>query len=274
MGYSHYFYVSEEYDTELFDKVVSDFKRMLQPLKHYDVELAGVNGEGDATITSTQIAFNGKVNCGHEERQLGITWPSKNAAGVFHNDVKSDEKSVIAGSWFGGAQLSQRACGGDCSHEGFSISQKFETELTRYDGTTYTKTSEGERQTFQNAEGKYAKNESQIVGKYFDCVKTAYKPYDLAVNICLIIAKHYFGDNIVVKSDGEINNWEEAMALCDYFLGYGNDFKLDDDEEEELISPEGATTRLVFHTLTNVGKPNQTTETKVVNIDKDGKEVI
>lgn len=188
MGYKHYYYVSTLYDKRSFDKVVTDFKKMIPVLKHLGVKLANENGSGHAVINSDEIRFNGLEKCGHKERDLGITWPTNNAKGISKIGQKLDE--VVSGRWFAGATLSTRTCGGDCSHESFVLSRK----LTEVD---------------LNAWDKPDKN-----GLYFSFTKTAYKPYDLAVNICLIIAKHYFGEKIKVRSDGEIVNWKDGMELC------------------------------------------------------------
>ena len=63
-------------------------------------------------------------------------------------------------------------------------------------------------------------------GRYFDFCKTAHRPYDLAIQCCLIVLKHYFGDQFKVKSDGEQADWAPAMEACQAALGFGQDFKL------------------------------------------------
>lgn len=69
--------------------------------------------------------------------------------------------------------------------------------------------------------------------KDFDFCKTAEKPYDLAVCSALIIAAHHFGDDIKVSSDGDIEDeWKASMRLCQTTLGYGSDFKFDEDDED------------------------------------------
>ena len=67
-------------------------------------------------------------------------------------------------------------------------------------------------------------------GKYARFCKTEYQPYDLAVTVCLVIAKHYLKDDISVYSDGDITHWQKAMQLCQDSLGYGKKFALDIDE--------------------------------------------
>ena len=71
------------------------------------------------------------------------------------------------------------------------------------------------------------KNPSSIVGKYHFYTKTERRPYDLAVMACLIVAKRHFGRGIVVCSDGSEEEWKQARWLCQYHLGYGDDFRLD-----------------------------------------------
>ena len=48
----------------------------------------------------------------------------------------------------------------------------------------------------------------------------------------LVIAKHYLGNAIEVTSDGEMKDWKDAMMICEHFLGYGGDFKLDEGAED------------------------------------------
>lgn len=202
MGYTHYYYVQKEYDKDEFLKVVVDFKKMIPVLQNLGVKLAGPHGDDTPIIRPDFIAFNGLTKCGHQERELGITWPSKTAKGVSQNKVGQQLEELVKGHWFGGASLETRVCGGDCSHETFSLEQKDSTDE------------------------KYKQPDK--TGKLFQFTKTAYKPYDLAVNICLIIAKHHLKDQIKVSSDGEMVNWEEGMQLCQHFLGYGVDFRIED----------------------------------------------
>lgn len=58
-------------------------------------------------------------------------------------------------------------------------------------------------------------------GQYFSFCKTARKPYDTAVVACLIILKHYFGDDLVVRSDGNPKEWAEGLQAVQDYLGYG-----------------------------------------------------
>lgn len=53
------------------------------------------------------------------------------------------------------------------------------------------------------------------------------KQYNLYVQTVLIIAKHHFGENILV-SGGTMKDWHDAINLCHDILGYGTDFKPDE----------------------------------------------
>jgi len=72
---------------------------------------------------------------------------------------------------------------------------------------------------------------------YFECCKTAFRPYDLAVISFLIIAKHYLKNNIIVSSDGEDCHWFDGKMLCQMILGYGLEYTIN--EEGKLIQEKG-----------------------------------
>ena len=202
MGYTHYYETVPEFDKEKFALVAKDFEKLVAPLEHLGVKLAGGLGAGEPEITRTEIRFNGLERCGHSEKNLGIAWPSDNASGVASGHA---ENQHVAGKWHFGLEIETRTCDGDCSHETFSLEQK-RTPRGEWDKP---------RKTKRDAE------------MYFAFTKTAYKPYDLAVTACLIIAKHHLKDDILVSSDGNIDKWKDAMMLCGHFLGYGGGFQLD-----------------------------------------------
>lgn len=188
MGYTHYWYRKEpELDRELFRQFSEDCAKVC---RLSEIPLASFNGSGFPEFTPDAVSFNGVENCGHDERDLGITWPSPTAKGVSPNGEAS-------GKWFAVAMLEQRTCGGDCSHESFVI-PRIQTQA------------------------EWAKTEREI----FSFCKTAYKPYDILVTACLIIYQHYFGDQVRVSSDGASRDWEDARQLCQSVLGYGKEFQL------------------------------------------------
>jgi len=205
MGYTHYWYREREIPSEKFEKIVKGFQSVTPILKAMGVKLAGGDGLGDPIINNDEIDFNGSRNCGHKKQDLSITWPSDTARFVYNGNGQ-----VVQGSWFAGALLNERICDGDCSHESFALPR-----IEKYSNPC-------ELPLREITKGKEK-------GKYFNFCKTAFKPYDFAVNCALIIAKHYLGSKILVQSDGEITQWMDAVFLCQKMLGYGENFKLDRD---------------------------------------------
>jgi len=116
--------------------------------------------------------------------------------------VAPDPRQAVVGSWFAGVVLNQRTCDGDCSYETFYFPRVLPE---RYAPVCHDR---------------------RHVGKYFQSCKTAFRPYDLAVTAFLIIAKHHLGERMLVKSDGTIAHWMDAVKLCQNVLGYGFDFEL------------------------------------------------
>lgn len=54
---------------------------------------------------------------------------------------------------------------------------------------------------------------------YFGSCKTSYKPYDLVVMCCLIIAKSHLGNSFDARSDGDVVEWQQAREICEKHLG-------------------------------------------------------
>jgi len=238
LGYTHYWKRIEKFNTSQYEKVVSNFKEVMKHLSLF-VPLADGTGEGRAEINNKRICFNGIRKCGHTDRNLGITWPEKDASGIAfvaerykgiptktlltvlcgQEEELAINDSDVSGTWFAGLKLKYRSCGGDCSHETFSLPVRIEKgdwqkpigEISHYDQY-----------------GKPVYNDKEEVGRYFEFCKTAYKPYDLAVIICLIIARHHLKEEIIVLSDGTLDNWRDGMLICQKILGYGLDFTLKD----------------------------------------------
>jgi len=227
MGYTHYLYQERTLDKENFAKVVKDFKKLMPIFPDMGITLASWNGEGEPEIKPSEIAFNGLEKCGHEKRNLGITWPAKGASGInlaYKQEEPVETETIVTqlcgekeslrandsdvdGTWFAGCKLNQRTCGGDCSHESFILKRTF-------------------RKAYDSQVPCDRKDEPEY-NKWFSCCKTAYKPYDLAVISCMIIAKHHLGEQVLIHSDGDIEDWADGMILCQKILGYGKNFKLD-----------------------------------------------
>jgi hypothetical protein len=71
---------------------------------------------------------------------------------------------------------------------------------------------------------KYFKNEELNHDRdpnwYHDSCKTGFRPYDLAVQCFLVIAKHHLGDKVMVSSEGADFLWHDAYDLCHQVLNY------------------------------------------------------
>jgi len=199
MGYTHYWRRTRAFEQQQFEKVTADCARVLPALVEVGVALAGPDGEGTPAVTAAGVFFNGTRACGHARRDLGIAWPTTGASGVcLAYEQRASGDSDVGSIWFAGRQLRTRTCDGDCSHESFWLPR-----------------------------GREVRDwERPERGLYFDCCKTAYKPYDLAVQVCLVIAAHHLGAEIAVSSDGSMEEWQDATALCQAVLGYGRAFRL------------------------------------------------
>lgn len=186
MGYTHYWRRVKELDVEKFNTFIEDCTAIIKKVTSIGIPIAGSHGIDFPDITNGLIAFNGLEDCGHESRNLGITWPSDTASGIGNQDEQ------VKGSWFAGAMLQHQSCGGDCSHESFIIERVYEC--------TYSKPDDK--------------------GRYFAFCKTAYKPYDLAVVMCLLVAQHHFGNDIVLSSDGTEAQWADGCKAVRNLFGY------------------------------------------------------
>jgi len=226
MGYTHY----EYYDiikSETMQKISEDFIKLLPVFQELGLDLANGNGTGNPTITKTALKFNGRNDCGHAKEDLGIMWPADKAADIetFADNrgigTQQTAQQLVKGQWFGGALLEKRTCGGDCSHEPFylEVTQlKAPERISKYSALL-------------DQEGDATEN--LLDNMKFNCTKTAFKPYDLAVQCALIIARHHSkiaGNNFFVVSDGGPHNWGEAVYICFSELGI-MDFHLFDREE-------------------------------------------
>lgn len=80
--------------------------------------------------------------------------------------------------------------------------------------------------SFNGIEGEDYEQFILNVRNGFDFCKTQYRPYDLAVMICLVIAKEYLKERIEIRSDGKSEDWQPAMDTCQEVLGYGDNFRL------------------------------------------------
>ena len=186
MGYCHYWEIEAEIDCQSFSRILGDVQGIVLVLDDLGVRLAGPLGEGLPEIENDHIALNGLWHCGHpKNEEIAIPFPAPNAAGI------GTSISAVEGSYFGfGTLLKHRACDGNCSYETFRLHRRCEDP---------TKIAEG---------------------RYSDSCKTGFRPYDLAVQSVLLIAKHHLGDRIQVWSGGADFHWNDARLLCYSHLNY------------------------------------------------------
>ena len=212
MRYTHTIYRKRTFYRKPFEKVINDFKRMVDPLRNLGAVIAGADGSGPPAITQDWITFNGVKNCRHPAFDFGMIMPAPLASGIIQDRNTADLKRIITDEVAGHTILETRACDGICSHNTFRLERKY----TPYD------------LGFGQKQGPMTYCEDdRFLGKYITVYQTAYKPYDLAVNVCLIIAKHHLGDHIVVMSNGIDAHWNDGRQLCRHFLGYGEGFMLE-----------------------------------------------
>ena len=210
MGYTHHWYREREIDPVAFKSIVTDFKRLLPLFKIYDIKLGDGLGKGSPILSESEVIFDGLEKCGHpKNHNIIIPWPAERTK----NGVAPDSDRAVVGSWYAGVVLEQRTCDGDCSYEPFAFPRVIERDEPV--GET----------AYLDMYGNPVPPEKHLVGRYCVFCKTAFRPYDLAVQCFLIIAKHHLMDKIIIFSDGEIQNWIEAFSICKNAFGY-QDFKL------------------------------------------------
>jgi len=102
----------------------------------------------------------------------------------------------------------------------------FNDKLIRFNGCDDA----GHETFYVEREHKTSFPQKDDAGRFFAFCKTAEKPYDKFVCCCLVILNHYFGDNFVVSSDGDLKQeWQDPIETCQEVLGYGSDFELSRD---------------------------------------------
>ena len=100
-----------------------------------------------------------------------------------------DNTGILSGT------LPFRTCTGDCSYESVWFDRCMDDD---------------------------GRDENGICGGF---CRTAFRPYDLAVTVFLLIAKYHFGREFRVETDGEARQWEDAQRLCQAELGYSMTFE-------------------------------------------------
>jgi len=193
MGYTHYWYRrTKRVDKRVFGAIIDDFKKLMPELDRAGVPLAGGDGTSEPEFTANLVSFNGVHDCGHPaNHEMAIPWPTADAGGVV-NPWREDAKS---GVWHSGAEVRKRCCNGHCDYESFSFERCLDKDAFRATG-----------------------------GGWFNCCKTAFRPYDLAVICFLILAKRHLEEDVKVKSDGTDDQWFDGKLFCQMHLGFGMEY--------------------------------------------------
>ena len=219
MGYTHYYYTKKELATPTkWKEFCKDVKKIIDYSQNeLGIKLAdGVSKMGSSPqIKPNEICFNGSdeqpIGIWTTSTKISIPWPAPTA---FANEPNPDPVAEkTEGNWFAGDLLKQRVA---------PIND--ETNL-----------GSGSYETF--CLNRVIKDKDKIKSDemYFDCCKTAFRPYDLVITAILVAAKHHFGDNIRIKSDGKNPEWIDGKILCNNLLGYGLEYEFIQEGEDDLL---------------------------------------
>lgn len=206
MGYTHYWYTPKEFSKKEFTAFSKDVKKILSYCHDkLGIHIANGLGEKKPTVNKDLIRFNGSdkqpIGVWTTEEDIIIPWPSPMAS---ITEVSEKQDGKTEGEWIGGNLVSQRVA-------------PVRDEKAEFASGSY--------ETFsiqRIVEDCYSPNEK---GLYFNCCKTAYRPYDLTVTAVLIAMKHHFPET-EVKSDGDSKDWLDGKMLCFNLFGYGMDFEI------------------------------------------------
>ncbi|KKN79217.1 hypothetical protein LCGC14_0342340 [marine sediment metagenome] len=208
MGYTHYWYRKPELDDAKFAEFADATEKIIA-----ESERLGIKIDNDSDKNT--VFFNGSdvqpVGEWTTNEPLGIAWPSEYAGLV---DVLADPcTSKVDGDWFAGKTLAKRTAPinngtglGEGDHETMYIEKIVPPDdLSR----------------------EFAKVRNQEL--LFAFCKTAYKPYDLTVTACLIAFKHFFGEDVVISTDGDDKDWLDGKLVCQKLFGYGLEYSINSD---------------------------------------------
>lgn len=207
MGYSHYWYRPRYMDSAKFKAFSADVEKILHYCQNdLGIELTnGTKAHGVPLADREIIEFNGSdhqpIGKWTTDDEVSIPWPAPSAS--IEDDAADPCAPKVVGTWFAGTLLSQRTAPvvngfWRGSYESFFLDRETDDDFSQEDKA----------------------------GRLFQCIKTAYRPYDIAVTAVLVALKHHFGDDVVISSDGEMKDWRDGQFLCINLLGYGEDFTI------------------------------------------------
>lgn len=204
MGYTHYWHRPKVLGTPTqFEAFAKDCNAIFNYCQtQMGIKLANGMGEDEPTANKATVWFNGSdeqpSGTWTTSEQISIPWPASCASVI---DAKDDPVATkTKGNWFAGNLVSQRVAPinnltgkGSGSYETVSIDRKMKLEK------------------WEEPDGN---------GNYFNCCKTAYRPYDLAVTAVLLALKHH-SPTVTLSTDGEAKDWLDGRFLCQNLFCYG-----------------------------------------------------
>ncbi len=202
MGYSHHWRTQYVINDDDFEHIMNDILKIFPIVEKMGIVLSGPQGTGNYIVNNTCISFNGKEKCGHTNQNIPMGWPTNDAKGV--NDKKINAEHDVDEMFV--TRLNTRICGGNCMFEPF----------------IFKKINISKSKTLLYEEDHITKQ-----FPHFSSCKTSFKPYDIVVMMVLIIIRHHLKNNVYIKSDGDINNWNDAISIIKYFFDYEDEFYLD-----------------------------------------------
>jgi hypothetical protein len=203
MGYTHSCERKPHIELAVWKNIITDFGKLVPVMANHGVALAGGSGKGKPIVNRCRICFNGPRRCGHPRNpRVVVPWPAAGATGV------DTSEASISGTWLTlfkpFPSLNARCCNGSCVYETFELPRIFPVR----DYPAFLQGNDG---------------------MWCGYCKTAFRPYDIAVTACLVVAKHYLGDDIRVTTAGEDAHWFDARMLCQSELGYGMEYSISTD---------------------------------------------
>ena len=180
MGYTHYYYVSSYYKQETWNALLKDVKKLLLLPRNRNF--------------ATDFTFGELIN---QKDSQAITKSELDSLPYYN----IDEKEISFNGF------------GELAHEQFQLYQRMPPDV-------FERQEEFAKSNHVPQVNQYDKGGRTMAHPYFECTKTARKPYDIVVQCCLILAKKHLGKGISISSDGEKDDWLDAINIIEKDFGY------------------------------------------------------
>lgn len=187
MGYTHYWYrpVKTNHDEETWKQFITDCKELYKNMPEHSHSSGDYAGEEPLFLSGCFKYEKPKFTMSH------VVFNGSNGL-----------KRIKTYSH----------CDKGCRHVEWSDAKSENESLNDLGHETFSLTRKAWKQ----------KNHKEQEDKLFSFCKTARKPYDLMVQACLILYKHYF-PYVEIHSDGNMNEWSEAFAFVATVLPNGKE---------------------------------------------------